>query len=127
MSPYPLLAVAVGAVLGAWLRWWLGNQLNEEFPNLPLGTLTANLVGGYVIGLAIEYLSEHATLPAEARLFVITGFCGALTTFSTFSAEVVTLLSEQRYGWGLVHIASHLVGSVVMTVLGILTVKGLQA
>jgi fluoride exporter len=127
MSPYPLLAVAVGAVLGAWLRWWLGTQLNEEFPNLPLGTLTANLVGGYVIGLAIEYLSGHATLPAEARLFIITGFCGALTTFSTFSAEVVTLLSEQRYGWGLVHVASHLLGSVVMTVLGILTVKGLQA
>jgi CrcB protein len=127
MSPYPLLAVAVGAVLGAWLRWWLGNQLNEQFPNLPLGTLTANLVGGYVIGLAIEYLSEHATLPAEARLLIITGFCGALTTFSTFSAEVVTLLSEQRYGWSLVHIASHLFGSVVMTVLGILTVKGLQA
>jgi CrcB protein len=125
MSPYGLLSIAVGAVLGAWLRWWLGDQLNAGFPNLPLGTLTANLVGGYVIGLAIEYLSQHATLPAEARLFIITGFCGALTTFSTFSAEVVTLLSEQRYGWGLVHIASHLFGSVVMTVLGILTVKGL--
>jgi CrcB protein len=94
--------------------------------DLPLGTLSANLVGGYVIGLAIEYFSEHGTMPAEARLLIVTGFCGALTTFSTFSAEVVTLLSEQRYTWSLMHIASHLFGSVAMTVLGILTVKGLH-
>jgi CrcB protein len=121
-----MLAVAVGAVLGAWLRWWLGNQLNSAFPTLPVGTLTANLIGGYIVGLAVEYFARSATLPPEARLFIITGFCGALTTFSTFSAEAVTLLWEQRYGWGLVHIASHLFGSIAMTVLGMLTVRGLQ-
>ncbi len=126
MSPYASLSVAVGAVLGAWLRWWLGNQLNSALPTLPLGTLAANLIGGYIIGLAIEYLARSATLPPEARLFIITGFCGALTTFSTFSAEAVTLLSEQQYWWGLVHAAAHLFGSMAMTVLGILTVRGLQ-
>ena len=126
MSRYALLSVAVGAVLGAWLRWWLGNQLNSGFPALPLGTLAANLIGGYIIGLAMEYFARHAILRPEARLFVITGFCGALTTFSTFSAEAITLLSEQQYGWGLVHTASHLFGSIAMTVLGILTVRGFQ-
>jgi CrcB protein len=126
MTSYALLAIALGAVLGAWLRWWLGNQLNSVFPTLPFGTLAANLIGGYIIGLAVEYFARRATLPPEARLFIITGFCGALTTFSTFSAESVTLLSEQQYGWSLVHVASHLFGSIAMTVLGILTVRGLQ-
>lgn len=127
MSIYALLSVAAGAVLGAWLRLWLGNQFNPMFPTLPFGTLTANLVGAYIIGLAIEYISARATLPPEVRLFVITGFCGSLTTFSTFSAELVGLLYEHRYAWGLAHIASHLFGSVVMTVLGMLTMRELQA
>lgn len=126
MSFYGLIAVAVGAVLGAWLRWWLSLLLNPVFPNLPLGTLTANLVGGYVIGLATAFFSAHVHLPVEARLLLITGFLGALTTFSTFSAEAVALLERAQYGWALAHISAHLTGSIVMTILGILTVKAIQ-
>ena len=126
MSLYGLVAVAIGAVFGAWLRWWLGLLLNPVWPSVPLGTLTANLVGGYVIGLATAYFSQHTLLPAEARLLVITGFLGALTTFSTFSAEAVSLLERAQYGWALIHISAHLAGSIVMTVLGILTVKAAQ-
>ena len=126
MSLYGLVAVAVGAVFGAWLRWWLGLLLNPVLPSVPLGTLTANLVGGYVIGLATAYFSQHTLLPPEARLLVITGFLGALTTFSTFSAEAVALLERAQYGWALIHISAHLAGSIVMTILGILTVKAIQ-
>jgi CrcB protein len=122
-----LLAVAGGAVLGAWLRWGLGIALNATVPNLPLGTLTANLVGGYIIGVSVEFFLQHASLPAEWRLFVITGFLGSLTTFSTFSAEAVELLSLQRYGWAFLHIGAHLAGSLLMTVLGLCTVRWLSA
>ena len=119
------LAVGAGAVLGAWLRWGLGTALNTIVPNLPLGTLTANLAGGYIIGVSVEFFLQHALLPAEWRLFVITGFLGSLTTFSTFSAEAVELLALQRYGWAMLHIGSHLAGSLVMTVLGLYTVRWL--
>ena len=121
------LAVGAGAMLGAWARWRLGIALNTLVPNLPLGTLTANLAGGYMIGLAVEFFLQHASLPAEWRLFVITGFLGGLTTFSTFSAEAVELLEVQRYGWAMLHIGSHLAGSLVMTVLGLQTVRWLTA
>jgi CrcB protein len=121
-----VVAVGIGAALGAWLRWWLGVALNAVVPTLPLGTLVANLVGGYLIGVAVELFVQHAALAAEFRLFVITGFLGGLTTFSTFSAEAVTLLSRQQYAWAAAHVGSHLVGSIVMTVLGIATVKALQ-
>jgi len=122
-----LLAVAAGAVLGAWMRWGLGIALNAIVPNLPLGTLTANLVGGYIVGVAVEFFLQHALLPAEWRLFVITGFLGSLTTFSTFSAEAVELLALQRYGWAMLHIGTHLAGSLVMTVLGLYTVRWVSA
>jgi len=118
-------AVGVGAMLGAWLRWWLGIALNTVVPNLPLGTLLANLIGGYIVGVAVEFFLQHALLPAEWRLFVITGFLGSLTTFSTFSAEAVQLLALQRYGWAMLHVGSHLAGSLVMTVLGFYTVRWL--
>lgn len=127
MTAYGLLAVAIGAVLGAWLRWGLGIALNPILPTLPLGTLTANVVGGFVIGMAIEYLAHHTTVPPEFRLFLITGFLGALTTFSTFSAEAVTLLARDQYGWALAHIGAHLFGSLAATVAGIETVRLLQA
>lgn len=117
------LAVGVGAALGAWLRWALGIALNPLVPTLPLGTLTANLMGGYLIGIAIEFFTQHAGLAPELRLLFITGFLGALTTFSTFSAEAVTLLARQQYTWALALISAHLVGSLGMTALGILTVK----
>ena len=118
------IAVGVGAALGAWLRWWLGIALNAAAPNLPLGTLAANLIGGYLIGVAVEVFSQQGALPVEMRLFVITGFLGGLTTFSSFSAEAVGLLMESRYAWAILLIVSHLIGSIVMTVLGIVTVRG---
>ena len=121
------LAVGAGAVLGAWMRWWLGIALNAVVPNLPLGTLTANLVGGYIVGVAVEFFLQHASVPAEWRLFVITGFLGSLTTFSTFSAEAVELLALQRYGWAMLHVGSHLAGSLVMTVLGLYTMRWIAA
>ena len=127
MPIYGFMAVGIGAALGAWLRWGFGTWFNPVFPTLPLGTLAANLVGGYLVGLAVAYFGEHAGLPPEARLFIITGFLGGLTTFSTFSAEAVTLLSRAQYGWALAHIATHLAGSIVMTVLGMLTIKLLKA
>ena len=121
------LAVGAGAVLGAWTRWGLGIALNTIVPNLPLGTLTANLLGGYIIGVSVELFLQHASLPAEWRLFLITGFLGSLTTFSTFSSEAVELLTLQRYGWAMLHIGSHLAGSLLMTLLGLYTVRWLSA
>ncbi|MGD9788194.1 MAG: fluoride efflux transporter CrcB [Sulfuricellaceae bacterium] len=123
MGFYGFLAVGTGAAVGAWLRWWLGVVLNPIFPTLPFGTLATNLLGGYLVGVAIAFFSEHAGLPPEARLFVITGFMGGLTTFSTFSAEAVTLLSRSEYAWASLHVATHLGGSLAMTALGMLTVK----
>ncbi|MEW6313191.1 MAG: fluoride efflux transporter CrcB [Pseudomonadota bacterium] len=127
MTAYGFLAVGVGAALGAWLRWLLGIALNPVFPTVPLGTLAANLVGGYLIGVAMEFFMQHASLPAELRLLIITGFLGGLTTFSTFSAEAVTLLARVQYGWGLAMISAHLIGSLAMTVLGIYSVRALQS
>jgi len=127
MVAWGFVVVGAGAVLGAWMRWGLGIALNAAVPNLPLGTLTANLVGGYVVGVAVEFFLQHASMPAEWRLFVITGFLGSLTTFSTFSAEAVELLALQRYGWAMLHVGSHLAGSLVMTVLGLYTVRWLTA
>jgi len=127
MGFYGFLAVGIGAAFGAWLRWWLGIELNPVFPTIPLGTLAANLIGGYLVGVAVALFSEHVGLPSEARLFVITGFMGGLTTFSTFSAESVTLISRSEYLWALAHSAVHLGGSLAMTGLGILTVSLLKA
>jgi fluoride exporter len=117
------VAVGVGAALGAWTRWGLGSVLNPLIPTLPLGTLTANLIGGYVIGVAVEFFMHHASVPAEVRLFIVTGFLGSLTTFSTFSAEAVTLLTRQQYAWFGTLVFFHLAGSLVMTLAGIFTVK----
>ena len=114
-----VLAIGIGATLGALLRWVLGTQLNALFPSLPPGTLVANLLGGYLIGVAMAVFSSHPSLPPEWCLFVITGFLGGLTTFSTFSAEVGQQLMEGRVGWALATIAVHVAGSVGMTLLGI--------
>jgi CrcB protein len=114
-----LMAVGGGAAAGAWLRWWLGIVLNPVFPTLPLGTLAANLVGGYLVGIALAVLSHFEALPPEARLLITTGFLGGLTTFSTFSAEATTLLGRQQFGWTAVLIGAHVVGSIAMTFAGI--------
>jgi CrcB protein len=123
MLIYSFLAVGVGAALGAWLRWGFGLWFNPALPELPLGTLAANLVGGYMIGLAVAFFTQYPGLSPEWRLLIITGFLGGLTTFSTFSAETVTLLLRGQYAWGTAIIAAHLGGSLLMTVLGIQTFK----
>lgn len=127
MTATAFLAIGVGAVLGAWLRWILALVLNPVFPAVPLGTLVANLAGGYLIGIMAELLGQHSALPQEVRLFAVTGFLGSLTTFSTFSAESVGLLSRGEYGWAATHIGLHLAGSLLLTVLGMHTVRMLQA
>ena len=127
MTFYALLAIGVGAALGAWLRWGLGLWLNSLLPELPPGTLAANLIGGYLIGLAVAFFMQHPGLSPEWRLFIITGFLGGLTTFSTFSAETVTLLLRGQYAWGSAIIITHLGGSLLMTVLGIQTFKWMQS
>jgi CrcB protein len=123
MGQLPFVSVFVGAGLGACLRWWFGLRLNEIVPTLPLGTLVSNLVGGYVIGAAVAFFAWKSELPPEWRLFVITGFLGGLTTFSTFSAEVVSLLSQAQFGWALIEIGAHMLGSFGATVLGMITVR----
>jgi CrcB protein len=116
-----LLVIAVGASLGAWLRWVLGMKLNALFPTIPPGTLVANMIGGYIIGLAIAFLAASPTLSPEWRLLIITGFCGGLTTFSTFSAETIALIQEGRLLWALGSVSLHVVGSLAMTAVGILS------
>ncbi|HYM26664.1 MAG TPA: fluoride efflux transporter CrcB [Steroidobacteraceae bacterium] len=115
----PIIAISVGGSLGALLRWWLGTTLNAHFPAIPPGTLAANLAGGYVVGLAVAFFATYPALAPEWRLFVITGFCGGLTTFSTFSAEVVALLQQGQALWALTAAATHLFGSLLMTFAGI--------
>ncbi len=115
------LAISVGAALGALLRWQLGLRLNELFPTLPPGTLIANIVGGYIIGLAVAFFATANDIAPEWRLLIITGFCGGLTTFSTFSAEVVTLLQSGRIGWASTTIAVHVSASIVATIAGLVT------
>jgi len=96
--------------------------LNAHFPPIPPGTLAANLIGGYVVGVAVAFFATYTAVAPEWRLLVITGFCGGLTTFSTFSAELVTLLQQGRATWALAAAAVHLFGSLLMTLAGIGTV-----
>jgi len=121
-----MLAIALGASAGAVLRWLLGVKLNGLFPAIPLGTLSANLVGGYIIGFAIAYFAQMPNLAPEWRLLIITGFCGGLTTFSTFSAEVVTLLQQGRLTWAMGAISIHVAGSLLMTLIGMATWQWLK-
>src|SRR5215472_6652055 len=112
-------SVGTGAFFGAVLRWFFGIWLNPLLPTLPLGTLVANLLGGLVMGLAMGLFAQFQSLSPEVRLFVTTGFLGGLTTFSTFSAETVTLMLRQQYVWTAAIIGAHLLGSLAMTLAGI--------
>ena len=116
-----ITAISLGAALGALSRWVLGLGLNQLFPALPLGTLAANLVGGYLVGLAVAVFAQWPALAPEWRLFVITGFLGGLTTFSTFSAEVVQALQQGRTGWAAATVVVHVTGSLLLTLAGLAT------
>ena len=125
MSLLAWLAVGAGAAVGAWARWGLGAALNAAFPTLPPGTLAANLLGGYLIGLAVAFFAQHPGLSPNVRLFLITGLLGGLTTFSTFSAEAVALVTRGELAWAAAHVGLHLAGSLALTWLGMLTVKAI--
>lgn len=116
---YSIVAIAIGAALGANIRWALGLGLNTLLPQMPPGTLVANLLGAFLIGLAIATFSALPELSSFWRLMVVTGFLGALTTFSTFSAEVFTQIQAGRLGWAFAGIAVHVAGSLAMTGLGL--------
>jgi CrcB protein len=114
-------AVGLGAALGALLRWRLAEAFNQSHAWLPLGTLAANLLGGYLVGLAVAAFAQHPQWPQTWRLFAITGFLGGLTTFSSFSAEVVGLLQQARLLPALATAGLHLAGSLAATGLGVWT------
>jgi len=122
-----VLSISAGASLGALLRWLLAGRFNHSFPALPLGTLAANLIGGYLIGIAVAVFANLPDISPQARLFVVTGFLGGLTTFSTFSAEVVTQLQQGHTAWALATALTHTLGSFAFTALGIATVAWLRA
>jgi len=117
------VAIGIGAALGAWLRWGLGILMNAFHNYLPLGTLVANLLGSFLIGIAVAFVNHLPNLSPEWRLFVITGFLGGLTTFSTFSAESVMLLQRGEYFWVFKHALSHLLGSVLFCLAGFICYK----
>jgi CrcB protein len=121
-----IAAISLGAALGALLRWALGVWLNAWFPAVPPGTLAANLIGGYLVGIAVAVFADRPDLAPEWRLLIITGFLGGLTTFSTFSAEVMLLLQQQRLLWASAAVGAHLLGSLAMTSLGFVTVAALK-
>lgn len=127
MAGMSLMAVFAGAGFGAVLRWALSSWLNPLLPSVPLGTLAANLVGGLLVGFAAAFFSHHGALAPEWRLLIITGFLGGLTTFSTFSLEVVTLLARQQHAAALGTASLHLVGSLALSVTGIAIANALFA
>jgi fluoride exporter len=122
-----IAAVGIGAALGGWLRWGLSVLLNPRAPAYPLGTLASNLIGGYLVGFFVAFFLARADVAPEWRLFVITGFLGGLTTFSTFSAEVSEHLMHGNYGAGALLAVTHLAGSLLLTIAGFATFRALTA
>ena len=123
---YSIVAIASGAGIGALLRWFLGLKFNSLYPAIPMGTLSANILGGYLIGIAIAFFATNTALSPEWKLFIITGFLGGLTTFSTFSAEIVTAIQEGRLSHAAMGVIVHVGGSLIMTFLGIASMMYLQ-
>lgn len=121
-----IAAISLGAALGATLRWGLSLWLNPTVPALPMGTLAANLIGGYFIGVAVAVFAHYPQWPPHWRAFAITGLLGGLTTFSTFSAEVVDALQQGRVAAAMTTIGAHLAGSLLLTLVGIGTVEWLR-
>lgn len=115
----PSIAVSLGAVAGALVRWQLGDKLNKLYPFIPPGTIAANIIGSFIVGVAICYFAQASDIAPEWKLFIVTGFCGALTTFSTFSAEAIRLIQEGRATMAMAAIAIHVMGSLLATFSGI--------
>lgn len=122
MAILGFVSVGLGAMLGAWLRWWLGMTMNSLLPTLAVGTLAANLIGGYLVGFAMGYFEHIHSVGSETRLFITTGFLGGLTTFSAFSGETMTLLLRAEYLWAALNIGANVIGSLLMTLLGVGTI-----
>jgi fluoride exporter len=118
-----IFSVGGGAAIGALLRWWLSLTMNHIFPTLPLGTFVANIIGGLLMGLFMGISRNSSIITEACRLCITTGFLGGLTTFSTFSAEAVTLLSHQEYIWASLHVTGHVIGTILATIAGIYTIK----
>src|SRR5262245_19644491 len=125
MNVISFAGIGIGAALGAWLRWVLGLWLNAVFTAIPLGTLAANLIGGYLVGVAVMVFHLNTSIAPEWRLFAVTGFLGGLTTFSSFSAEVVALIRSEAWAMAAAAASLHLFGSLLMTGLGIYTIQQL--
>lgn len=121
-----ILSISAGSVVGGLSRWLLSNKFNPLFVAVPLGTYLANIIAGYIIGLAFAFFAQNPSISPEWRLFIITGFCGALSTFSTFSLEIVNAFQDGRYHQGMLEIVLHVASSLLMTYLGILTYQLLQ-
>jgi CrcB protein len=115
----PAIAICIGACVGALARWGLGLWLNNPGGLIPWGTLAANLLGGYLIGVCVATFQSMPQMDPLWRLLLITGFLGALTTFSTFSAEIIAMLENERYALALGTASLHLFGSLLLTVAGI--------
>ena len=121
-----IFVIFLGAGFGAVLRAGFNFLATGTASMVPLGTLFANLVGGYLVGIAIAFFGNNPNISPEWKLFVITGFLGGLTTFSSFSAEVVSLIQNGEHTWALGTALLHLIGSLALTFLGILTYQALK-
>ena len=117
-------AVGLGAALGAWARWGLSIWLNQKHTVFPIGTFAANIIGALLVGAAVAYFETRSHLPPAVKLFAVTGFLGALTTFSTFSAEVLTMLQKSQYAWALGTTLAHVLGSVCAAGMAYQAVRG---
>jgi fluoride exporter len=125
MNPLSLVAVGVGAVVGAWLRWILGVFFNAVYPPIPLGTLAANLAGSLLMGFALVFIVERGMFPPEVRVGAITGLLGSFTTMSTFAAEAMTLMARSDYLAATGHVILHVAGSILMVFAGVLAARAL--